>query len=105
MRPKSPPGTVCVAEALQEHPTLGALLGRWRLAQECMQAVRPVLGPELSASMRPGPVEDGQWTLLAASGGAAAKSRQLLPRISQAVKALGLGVETVRIRILPPQAP
>ena len=55
--------------------------------------------------MRPGPVEDGQWTLLAASGGAAAKSRQLLPRISQAVKALGLGVETVRIRILPPQAP
>jgi hypothetical protein len=70
-----------------------------------MQAVRPVLGPELSASMRPGPVEDGQWTLLAASGGAAAKSRQLLPRISQAVKALGLGVETVRIRILPPQAP
>jgi hypothetical protein len=102
MRPKAPPGTVRVADALQENPTLGSLLGRWRLSLECMQAARPVLGPDLSASMRPGPVEDSQWTLLAASGGAAAKSRQLLPRIHQAVQALGVGVNSVRIRISPP---
>lgn len=104
MRSKPPPGTVTLADALQANPTLGSLLGRWRLAQECMQAARPVLGPDLSASMRPGPIDDKQWTLLAASGGAAAKSRQLLPRISEAVQGLGLGVETVRIRISPPQA-
>jgi hypothetical protein len=47
-------------------------------------------------------VEDSQWTLLAASGGAAAKSRQLLPRIHQAVQDLGVGVNSVRIRISPP---
>jgi hypothetical protein len=103
MRPKSPPGTVSVAHALQESPTLGSLLGRWRLAQECMQAARSVLGPVLSAQMRPGPVEDKQWTLLAATGAAAAKSRQLLPRIDEAVRGLGLGVESVRIRISPLQ--
>ncbi|MCE2689426.1 MAG: hypothetical protein LW862_06220 [Rubrivivax sp.] len=52
--------------------------------------------------MRPGPVEDSEWTLLAASGSAAAKSRQLLPRIDQAVQALGVGVNSVRIRVSPP---
>ena len=103
MRPKPPPGTVTVAHALQESPTLGSLLGRWRLSLECMQAVRPVLGADLSAQMRPGPVEDKQWTMLAATGAAAAKSRQLLPRIDEAVRGLGLGVENVRIRISPPQ--
>lgn len=103
MRPKHPPGTVTLADALQDNPTLGSLLDRWRQAQECMQAAKPVLGSELSAAMRPGPIEDRQWTLLAASGGAAAKSRQLLPRISQAVQALGLGVDSVRIRISPPR--
>ena len=55
--------------------------------------------------MRPGPLEEKEWTLLAASGTAASKARQLLPRISDAVRALGLGVESVRIRISPPQAP
>jgi hypothetical protein len=102
MRLKPPPGTVTVADALQENPTLGSLLGRWRLSQECMQAARRVLGPELSASMRPGPVEDSQWTLLAANGGAASKSRQMLPHIHQAVQDLGVGVNSVRIRISPP---
>ena len=102
MRLKQAPGTVSLAEALQGNPSLGALLGRWREAQQCMHVAAPILGPDLSASMRPGPVQDGQWTLLAASGGAAAKSRQLLPRITQAVQALGLGVQTVRVRVLPP---
>jgi len=91
-----------MAEALQDSPTLGVLLGRWRLAQQCMQAIRPVLGADLSAQMRPGPVDDRQWTLLAATGAAAAKSRQLLPRIDEAVQGLGLGVQSVRIRISPP---
>lgn len=102
MRPKHMNGTVALSEALEGNPTLGALLGRWRLAQECMQAAVPVLGPALAAVMRPGPVEEGAWTLLAPSGSAAAKARQLLPRLSEAVQARGLGVETVRIRISSP---
>lgn len=102
MRPKHMSGTVALSQALQEHPTLGSLLGRWRLAQECMQAALPVLGPALGAAMRPGPVEDREWTLLASSGSVAAKARQLLPRLSQAIQDRGLGVETVRIRISRP---
>jgi hypothetical protein len=101
MRPKPPPGTVTVAHALQESAALGSLLGRWRLSLECMQAVLPVLGPALSAQMRPGPVDDHQWTLLAATNSAAAKARQLLPRLTQAVQHLGMGIQAVRIRISP----
>jgi hypothetical protein len=101
MRPKHPFGTVALSEALQDNATLGGLLQRWRLAQQCMQAALPVLGPTLGASMRPGPVEGKEWTLLASSGSAAAKARQLLPRITQSVAAMGMGVDTVRIRIAP----
>ena len=88
--------------ALQDNPTLGSLLQRWRVAQQCMQAASVVLGAQLAPSLRPGPVEDAQWTLLASSGTAASKARQLLPRITEAVQSLGLGVETVRIRVSPP---
>jgi len=102
MRLKHAPGTVALSEALQANSTLGGLLMRWRVAQQCMQAASAILGAQLSPALRPGPVEDSQWTLLASSGTAASKARQLLPRITEAVKSLGLGVETVRIRVSPP---
>ena len=105
MRLKYPSGTVALSEALQGNPTLGSLLQRWRVAQECMQAANAVLGPQLAPSLRAGPVEDGQWTVLASSGTAASKARQLLPRITEAVQTLGLGVDSVRIRISPPNKP
>lgn len=105
MRLKHLPGTVALSEALQDNPTLGSLLQRWRIAQQCMQAAKEILGPQLAPSLRAGPVEDRQWTLLASSGAAASKARQLLPRITQAVQSLGLEVDTVRIRISPPSKP
>ena len=105
MRLKHPPGTVALSDALQDNPTLGGLLLRWRMAQQCMQATTGVLGAKLAPSLRPGPVDDKEWTLLASSGTAASKARQLLPKITEAVQSLGLGVETVRIRISPPSSP
>lgn len=105
MRLKHPPGTVALSEALQANPTLGSLLQRWRVAQQCMQAAHTVLGAQLAPSLRAGPIEDRQWTLLASSGTVASKARQLLPRITEAVRALGLEVDTVRIRISPPTNP
>lgn len=105
MRLKYPPGTVALSEALQDNPTLGGLLLRWRMGQQCMQAARDVVGARLAPSLRAGPVEDKEWTLLASSGSAASKARQLLPRITEAVQSLGLGVEAVRIRISPPADP
>ncbi len=95
------PGTRSLAEALQGHETLGALLGSWRTAQECMQAARPVVGAGLAALLRPGPVQDGCWVMLADSGPAASKARQLLPNIATALQQRGLPVAEVKVRVSP----
>lgn len=95
------PGTRSLAEALQGHETLGALLGRWRTAQECMQAARPVVGAGLATLLRPGPVQDGCWVMLADSGPAASKARQLLPHIALALQQRGLPVTEVKVRVSP----
>jgi hypothetical protein len=90
-----------LAEALQSHATLGALLGSWRTAQECMQVARPTLGPGLATLVRPGPLQEGRWVLLADNGTAASKARQLLPRVQAALQAKGLPVSEVQVRVSP----
>lgn len=90
-----------MGDALRGHAALGALLDGWRVSQECMQAARPILGQGLEASLRPGQLQDGQWVLLAANGPAAAKARQLLPRINEALRMRGLGVDSVKIKVSP----
>jgi hypothetical protein len=104
MARSTPPGTRSLAEALQGHETLGALLGSWRTAQECMQAARPVIGAGLGTLLRPGPLENGCWVLLADSGPAASKARQLLPRIAAALQQRGLPVSEVKVRVSPRHA-
>jgi hypothetical protein len=101
MRRSSPSGTRSVAEALQGHETLGALLNRWHTAQQCMQASRPVIGAALSMALRPGPIEDGCWVILADNGTAASKARQLLPRVSAVLQQAGLPVSEVKVRVVP----
>jgi hypothetical protein len=99
-----PPGTRSLAEALQGHATLGALLGSWRTAQQCMQTAQPIIGSGLAGLLRPGPLQEGVWVLLADSGPAAAKARQLLPRIAAALQTRGLPVTEVKVRVSPRQA-
>ena len=101
MRGPQTPRALSLAEALQGHATLGALLSSWRAAQECMQVARPVLGPGLAALLRPGPLQEGRWVLLADNGTAASKTRQLLPRVQAALQAKGLAVSEVQVRVSP----
>ena len=105
MRRNSPPGTRSVAEALQGHETLGALLDRWKTAQRCMHEARAVLGTALAATLRPGPLQDDCWVILADSGTAASKVRQLLPRIAITLRDAGLPVSEVKVRVAPRTAP
>lgn len=95
------PATRSLAEALNSQEALGALLDRWRIAQQCMQAARTVIGPDLAALLRPGPVDEGTWVMLADSGPAAAKARQLLPRIQGQLTQQGLPIREVRVRVSP----
>ena len=99
MRPTLTSGTQTISEALQAEGGLGALLARWQHSKCCLTAAAPVLGPGLAGTMRPGPMEEGVWVLLASNPASAAKARQLLPRIQQALDAQGLGVTSVRVRV------
>ena len=104
-RPVTPSGSFSVAQALKANPTLGALLGQWAQAQQCLTIVKPLLGPSLGRLVRAGPLQDGTWTLLTDSGAAAAKLRQLLPRLLQALKTRALPVSAIEIKVSPVQTP
>lgn len=90
-----------VSEALVASDTLTSLLGSHRRANACMALVSASLAPALRGQMRPGPVEDGTWTILANHGGAAAKLRQALPTLLEALAAGGENITEIRVKVLP----
>lgn len=104
-RPVTPTGSFSVAQALKANPTLGALLGQWAQSQLCLAIAKPLLGPSLGRLVRAGPLQEGTWILLTDSGAAAAKLRQLLPRLLQALKARALPVSVIEVKVSPIQTP
>lgn len=102
MKPAQTPRAMAMADALAGSTTLGMLLAHARMSRECMQAVSPALTTTLAAHLRPGPCQDGLWVVLATNGQAAAKARQLLPRMLEMVQARGLAVNEVKVRVSPP---
>lgn len=90
-----------LAHALDASPSLAGLLARVRASEARLAAVVPVLPPELAASLRAGPLDDGAWTLLVENAAAAAKLRQCLPRVEAALAEQGWPGVTVRIKVRP----
>ena len=64
-----------VADALGASATVAGLLAGHRRAQACFDAVKTKLPPPLRTQVRPGPIDEEVWTLLASTSGAAAKLR------------------------------
>jgi len=95
------PRAMALREALEGSVTLGPLLAQARISREWLDICRPVLGAALASQLRAGPVEDGTWTLLADSGQAAAKARQLVPRVLETVMAQGAAVTGVKVKVSP----
>ncbi len=87
---------------MDDNVTLSHLLAGHRRAQACYEAIRPCLPKPLLTQVRAGPIDERVWTLLASTGGAAAKLRQCLPSLVDAVKAAGHEVDEVRVKVLPP---
>ncbi|GAB4039446.1 MAG: hypothetical protein Fur0014_09140 [Rubrivivax sp.] len=94
-RPQSLP----MAEALAQSSPLASLLERVRESQARLEALRPLLPPGLAEQVRPGPLDETGWTLLVPGGGAAAKLRQCLPRLQQALRARGMAEAVIRVKV------
>ncbi len=90
-----------MSDALARSEPLGRLLQRLRESQARFDAVRGVLPAGLRDCVRPGPLDDEGWALLADHGAAAAKLRQLLPRLELALRAKGWQGTAIRVRVQP----
>lgn len=93
--------SVAVSTALDRCEPLGQLLRRLQEARAHFDTIAPLLPPSLRGDVRPGPVDGACWTLLAAHNAAAAKLRQLLPRLLQALQQGGWQGQSIKVRVQP----
>lgn len=99
--PLLPPGTLNVREVLGQAGPLAQLLQRAQESKARLQAVASVLPAGLRSAIRPGPLDEEGWLLLVDHGAAAAKLRQLLPRLEQALQDKGWQATPIKVRIQP----
>jgi hypothetical protein len=88
-----------MSEALAGSEPLAALLARVQASEARLAAVRELLPPGLREQVSAGPLDDAGWTLLVPGGGAAAKLRQCLPRLHEALAARGLAAAAIRVKV------
>ena len=93
-----------LGSALGQSEPLARLMQRLRASNECFNAVRALLPPGLLAQVRPGPLDDTGWSLLVSNGAAAAKLRQMLPRLEEVLLQSRGQATPIRVRIQPPAA-
>jgi hypothetical protein len=86
-------------QAADESPTLSRLVDRIQASSKRLQAIRTLLPPALRTAIQAGPIEDGQWCLLASSNAVAAKLRQFVPTLQTHLTSCGLPVNSIRIKV------
>lgn len=88
-----------IAQALSQHDGLARLGYLLRESNRRMELVAPALPGALTRFVKPGPIDEAGWTLLAANAAVAAKLRQLHPRLEQLLEEQGLQPAKVRIKV------
>jgi hypothetical protein len=91
--------------ALDGSQPLALLLQRMAESRARFDAVRELLPPGLRDTVRAGPLDDKGWSLLAPHSAGAAKLRQMLPMIEDALRARGWEGTPVKIRVQAPPTP
>src|SRR5690606_32551647 len=95
------PGNMSLGEALGASAPLQGLMERVRDSNARHEALRDLLSPDLLAQLRPGPLDETGWTLLVEHSAAAAKLRQLVPRIGAHLQGKGWPLVEVRLKVRP----
>ena len=98
LSPQSP-GTWALGAALDQSQPLTRLLLRLQESQARFAAIRECLPDNLRSAVRPGPLDDAGWSLLAQSGAVASKLRQLLPDLETALTGQGWQPTPIRIKV------
>jgi hypothetical protein len=88
-----------IEQALQQSAPLARLQLLMRDSKARYDAILPSLPAPLAAHIRPGPVDEAGWSLLAANAAVAAKLRQLQPRLEQVLLERGWEVNSIRVKV------
>jgi len=93
------PDAMRLQQALQRSEPLARLRLLMRESNARFDAIRSTLPPALAPHVKPGPVDEAGWSLLAANASVAAKLRQLQPRLEAVLQEGGWPVSTIRIKV------
>ncbi|MEQ1686672.1 MAG: DciA family protein [Burkholderiaceae bacterium] len=93
------PNALRIEEALQRSAPLARLAQLMQDSNARFSAIRPCLPAALAPHVKPGPVDETGWSLLAANASVAAKLRQLQPRLEEVLRERGWQVNAVRVKV------
>jgi hypothetical protein len=93
------PNALGIEQALQQSAPLVRLQQLMRDSNARFDAIRGCLPAAMAAHVKPGPVDDAGWSLLAANAAVAAKLRQLQPRLEDILRERGWQVSAIRVKV------
>jgi hypothetical protein len=97
--PPVTPSPLALDQALRQSEPLARLREQLRDSAARFEAIRPSLPAALGSWVKPGPVDETGWSLLAANASVAAKLRQLQPRLEAVLLEQGWQVNAVRVKV------
>jgi hypothetical protein len=93
------PLPVTLHSAIAASASLTSLAARLRESEQRLAAIAQLLPETLARELRPGPIDDEGWSVLVSNAAVAAKLRQLLPRLSEELKARSFSDVPIRVRL------
>ncbi|MCV2349362.1 hypothetical protein [Paucibacter sp. Y2R2-4] len=96
------PDPLPIAQALSQHDGLARLGILLMESNRRMELVKPCLPGALVRFVKPGPIDEEAWTLLASNAAVGAKLRHLHPRLEELLQESGLQPYRVRIKVQQP---
>ena len=95
----SVPDAMRLQAALLQSEPLALLRERIRDSNARFEAVKLRIPNAMLAHVQPGPVDEAGWSLLVANAAVAAKLRQCVPRLDEALKKQGWSALPIRIKV------
>lgn len=99
MSAKPLPQALPIRAVMDQSAPLASLARRLKESNARFESVRQRLPPGLRTQVKPGPVDEEGWSLLAANAASAAKLRHLLPLLQQALAQDGWPTVAIRVKV------
>jgi Dna[CI] antecedent, DciA len=91
-----------IGSALAASDSLTGLAARLLESQRRFDAVAGLLPEAIAREVRPGPIDDEGWSVLASNAAIAAKLRHLLPRLNDELRSRSFRDLPIRVRLRAP---